>query len=98
MRLPTIKVKAKVDTGIKKRSGVSAKEFRKSSSKKGKTLTIKELQLKDTSNTEILRERKEVSLHDLLEEPTNARHERSQDKEEFLKILREIKKEENEER
>lgn len=49
--MPTLKIKAKVDTGIKKRSGLSAKEFRKSSSKKGKTLTAKELPIKDSCHT-----------------------------------------------
>lgn len=76
MRLPTMKAKAKVDTGIKKRSGGSAKEFRRSSSKPAKTLTIKELNLKDNSNTEVLlREKKDVSLHDILtqEETLNGR-------------------------
>jgi hypothetical protein len=56
MRLPMMNIKAKVDTGIKKRSGVSAKEFRKSSSKKGRTLTIKNMHyLKDMSNTNTYR-------------------------------------------
>lgn len=57
MRLPSLKISAKVDTGIiKKRSGLSAKEFRKSTSKKGKTLTVKDMrQLKDVSNTHSLR-------------------------------------------
>jgi len=51
-----MKIRAKVDTGIKKRSGLSAKEFRKSSSKKGRTLTIKNMNyLKELSNTQSCR-------------------------------------------
>ncbi len=66
-----MKAKAKVDTGIKKRSGGSAKEFRRSSSKPAKALTIKELNLRDNSNTEVLRDKKEISLHDILNEDNN---------------------------
>jgi hypothetical protein len=94
MRLPTMKAKAKVDTGIKKRSGGSAKEFRKSSSKPAKIMTIKELQTKDSS-TEVLREKKDVSLHEILL-TEEGKVERSQDKDDFLRILREIKREESE--
>ncbi len=71
MKLPSMKIRAKVDTGIKKRSGLSVKEFRKSSSKKGRTLTIKNMNyLKDLSSTQSCRADKfdkSVSIREVLE-------------------------------
>jgi hypothetical protein len=54
--------------------------------------------LRDNSNTEVLlRDKKDVSsLHDLLLNEEGK--DRSQDKEDFLKIMREIKREEAEEK
>jgi len=58
-----------VDTGIKKRSGVSVKEFRKSLTKKGKTLTIKEINhLRDVSNTHSNKDNNQVSMQDIMDE------------------------------
>lgn len=44
LKLPSINIRAKVDTGIKKRPGLSAKEFRKSNTKKGRNMTSKNIQ------------------------------------------------------
>jgi hypothetical protein len=68
MKVPSLKVIAKVDTGIKKRSGVSVKEFRKSLTKKGKTLTIKDIShLRDASNTHSNKDSNPVSIQDLID-------------------------------
>ena len=41
MKIPTMKVKAKVDTNIKKKKDLSLKEFRKSAGKKVRITNLK---------------------------------------------------------
>ena len=70
MKLPSLKVRAKVDTGIKKRGGLSAKEFRRNSSKKTKTTLkhIEDLRLAGRTNSSRKdRSIKESSLQDVLD-------------------------------
>jgi hypothetical protein len=74
LKLPSIKIRAKVDSGINKR-GVSSKEFRKHNSKKGKTLTVKCIEdLKDLNRTHSSRRakmNKEGSIQEIIETDEN---------------------------
>lgn len=85
MKLPSLKVRAKVDTGIKKRGGLSAKEFRRNSTKKTKTVTLKQIEdLRTVGRTHTSRKDrslKDASLQDVL------------DADEFRKTFKESKKE-----
>ena len=60
-----------MDTGIKKRGGLSAKEFRRSASKKAKTVTLKKIEdIRSNGRTNSSRKTrnfKEASLQDILE-------------------------------
>jgi flagellar motility protein MotE (MotC chaperone) len=99
MKLPSLNILAKVDTGIKRRSGASSKEFRKSSSKqKSRTLTTKIIQdLRDLSHTQSSRAHKprnEVSLKLIVDSEDLNKPSDIENKNEFMKILEEIKKEE----
>jgi hypothetical protein len=69
--MPSLKIRAKVDTGIHQRGGLSSKEFRKSSSKKARTLTIKnineEKSIERIKSSRRPRNMKDISLKEILD-------------------------------